>query len=49
MCTKKRKTNVLKKVFLITNTSELLSGLILVKYKEPGCSIYFLHYRTNRN
>ena len=37
MCTKKRKTNVPKKVFLATNFSELLSGLIPVKYKDPGC------------
>ena len=37
MCTKKRKTNVLKKVFLATNISELLSGLIPVKYKDSGC------------
>ena len=33
---KKWKTNVPKKVFLATNISELLSGLILVKYKDPG-------------
>ena len=37
MCTKKRKTNVPKKVFLATNISELLSGLIPIKYKDPGC------------
>ena len=37
MCTKKRKTNVTKKVFLATNISELLSGLIPVKHKNPGC------------
>jgi len=37
MCTKKRKTNVPKKVFLATNISELLSGLIPVKYKDSGC------------
>ena len=37
MCTKKRKTNVPKKVFLATNISEILSGPILVKYKDPGC------------
>ena len=36
MCTKKRKTNVLKKVFLATNISELLSSLIPVKYKNPS-------------
>ena len=37
MCTKKRKTNVPKKIFLATNISELLSNQILVKYKDPGC------------
>ena len=37
MCTKKRKTNVHKKVFIAINISELLSGLIPVKYKNPGC------------
>jgi len=37
MCTKKRKTNVPKKVFLATNISELLSDPIPVKYKDPGC------------
>ena len=37
MCTKKRKTNVPKKVFLATNISELLSDLIPVKYKDSGC------------
>ena len=37
MCTKKRKTNVPKKVFLATNISELLSGPIPVKYKDPSC------------
>ena len=37
MCTKKRKTNVSKKVFLATNISDLLSSLIPVKYKNPGC------------
>jgi len=36
MCTKKRKTNVLKKVFFATNISELLSGPIPIKYKDPG-------------
>ena len=36
MCTKKRKTNVPKKVFLTTNISELLSNQILMKYKDPG-------------
>ena len=37
MCTKKRKTNVSKKVFLATNISEILSCPIPVKYKDPGC------------
>ena len=37
MCTKKRKTNVPKKVFLATNISELLSNPIPVKYKDLGC------------
>ena len=37
MCTKKRMTNVPKKVFLATNISELLSGPIPIKYKDPGC------------
>ena len=36
MCTKKRTTNVPKKVFLATNITELLSGPIPVKYKDPG-------------
>ena len=34
---KKRKTNVPKKVFLATNISKILSGPIMVKYKDPGC------------
>jgi len=37
MCTKKRKINVPKIVFLATNISEILSGPIPVKYKDPGC------------
>jgi len=37
MCTKKRKTNVPKKVFLSTNISELLSNQIPIKYKDPAC------------
>ena len=37
MYTKKRKTNMLKKVFLATNISKILSGPIPVKYKDPGC------------
>ena len=36
-CAPRRKTNVPKKVFLATNISELLSGPIPVKYKDPGC------------
>ena len=36
MSTKKRKTNVPKKVFLATNNSKLLSGPIPVKYKDLG-------------
>jgi len=31
MCTKKRKTDIPKKVFLATNISELLSALIPIK------------------
>ena len=37
MCIKKRKTNVPKKVFLATNISELLSGPIPMKNKDPRC------------
>jgi len=37
MCTKKRKTNIPKKVFLTLNINELVSGPIPVKYKDPGC------------
>ena len=37
MCTKKRKTNVPKKIFLSTNISELLSNQIPIKYKDPNC------------
>ena len=33
--------NVPKKVFLVNNISELLSGLILVKYKDPECPTIF--------
>jgi len=36
MCTKKRKTNVPKKVFLASNISDLLTEPIPVKYKDPG-------------
>ena len=39
MCTKKRKTNVPKKVLLANNISEILSGPIPVKYKDSGCPI----------
>ena len=35
MCTKKRKTNVPKKVFLATNISEILSGPIPMSTKTP--------------
>ena len=37
MCTKKRKTNVPKKVFLAKNINELLFGPITVKYKDFRC------------
>jgi len=37
MSMKKRKTNVPKKDFLASNISELLSGPIPIKYKDPGC------------
>jgi len=37
ICTKKRKTDVLMKIFLATNISELLSNQIPVKYKDLGC------------
>ena len=37
MCTKKRKTNVPKKIFLATNISELLSNQAPIKYKDLGC------------
>ena len=37
MCTKKRKTNIPKKVFIVTNISELLLRSIPIKYKDPGC------------
>ena len=40
MCTKKRKSNAPKKIFLATSISELLSGLISVKYKDPGCPTF---------
>ena len=41
MCTKSRKTNVPKKVFLATNISELLYNQIPVKYKDTGCPFIF--------
>ena len=47
MCTKKRKINVPKKIFLATNISELLSNQIPVKYKDPGCPHHFLHNRSS--
>ena len=47
MCTKKRKINVPKKVFLATNISELLSNHISVKYKDPGCPHDFLDNRSS--
>jgi len=37
MCTKKRKINVSKKIFLDTNISNLLSNQISVEYKDLGC------------
>ena len=37
LCTKKRATQVPKKVFLAANISEILSNSIPVKYKDPGC------------
>ena len=48
MCTKRRKTNVPKKVFLATNISELLSGPILVKYKDPGSPQLLAQYDRQR-
>ena len=36
-CTKKRTTNVPKKVFLAANISEILSNLMLVKYTNLSC------------
>ena len=36
MCTKKKKTKVPKKILLASNISELLTGPIPVKYKDPG-------------
>jgi len=36
-CTKKRKVNVPKKVYLVSNISEIISSLIPIKYKDQGC------------
>ena len=41
MCTKKRKPNVLKRIFLATNISELLYNQIPVKYKDTSCPFIF--------
>jgi len=41
MCTKKRKTNMPKNAFLVTNISELLSGPIPIKYKDSDCPPLF--------
>jgi len=46
ICTKKRKTNVCKKVFLVTIISELLSNQIPVKYQDP-VALQFLHTRSS--
>jgi len=48
MTTKKRKTNVPKKVFLAANISKLLSGLIPVTQGSGLCH-HCLHYRTSRD
>jgi len=37
LCTQKRHIQVLKKVFLASDLSEVLSQSIPVKYKDPGC------------
>ncbi|XP_020269345.1 uncharacterized protein LOC109844641 [Asparagus officinalis] len=37
LCTKKRTTNVPKKVFLAANLSEIFSKPMPLKYKDPGC------------
>ena len=50
VCTKKRKTNVPKMIFLTTNISELLSEPIPVKYKDPSCpTIACIIGQTNIN
>jgi len=41
MCTKKRKMNVPKKVFLATNINELLSGPIPSNTKIPDVPQFF--------
>ena len=37
LCTKKRVTNVPKKVFLAANINEILWNFMPVKYKDHGC------------
>jgi len=37
LCTTKRTTNVLKKIFLASNVSSIISHQISAKYKDPGC------------
>jgi len=49
MCTKKRKTNVPKKVFLKSNISEFLTGPIPVKYKDSKGLTISLYHRTDHN
>ena len=50
ICTKKRKINIPKKVFLTTNISELLSRPIPVKYKDLECpTISYIIGRTTIN
>ena len=36
-CAPRKKTNMPKKVFLATNISELVYGLIPIKYEDPAC------------
>ena len=48
MCTKKRKINVPKKVFLTTNINELLFRPIPVKYRSR-LSNYLLYQRTDHH
>jgi len=40
ICTKKKKTNALKKVFLATNISKLLSSHSPIKYKDSRCRTF---------